>query len=260
MTTSGGAPWVYRHSPYKGATFAVHVALGDVANDLHDDEVWATQANIAAKARVSRQSANTALGILVADGFLAQLEDNAKAGKPNRYRVMYPDVEPVWSTRGVSSTATPPVSTTATGVSAPATGGVVHGDTEPKGTKAEPELPIETRAPSTVVAFDPDADNPEGEAFARFWAAYPRGHGKGAARKAWPKAVRIAGDAEVIVAGAERFAVDPNRSDEYTPHASTWLNAERWSDPPLPARSVRGAPSRRPIAERRTGTAEVDRW
>lgn len=74
--------------------------------------------------------------------------------------------------------------------------------------------------------------------FEAFWAAYPRRSAKGAARKAWPKALRAAGgDPSVIVAGAERFARDPNRVDTFTPHASTWLNAERWSDPPLPAKA-----------------------
>jgi hypothetical protein len=33
-----------------------------------------------------------------------------------------------------------------------------------------------------------------------------------------------------IIEGAKRFAQDPNRQDEFTAHASTWLNQERWSD------------------------------
>lgn len=70
--------------------------------------------------------------------------------------------------------------------------------------------------------------------FDRFWAAYPAKVAKGAARKAWPKALKAAGDAERIIAGAERYAVDPNREPGFTAHPSTWLNAERWDDDPLP--------------------------
>lgn len=77
---------------------------------------------------------------------------------------------------------------------------------------------------------------PSPPGFDAFWTVYPSKVGKGAARRAWAKAVKAAGGFEAIIAGAERFAADPNREDAFTPHASTWLNAERWDDPPLPAR------------------------
>lgn len=90
----------------------------------------------------------------------------------------------------------------------------------------------------------PPPDAPE---FVAFWEAYPNGAGKGAARKAWPKALKAAGDAEVIIQGARRFADDPNREPAFTPHASTWLNAERWLDPPLPARLDRNGRVKVPV-------------
>lgn len=83
---------------------------------------------------------------------------------------------------------------------------------------------------SPAVALDDDFD--------RWWAAYPEKRGKGAARKAWPKAlVRVQGDAERLIAAARRLDADPNRDPRYTPYPSTWLNQERWDDPPLPSRS-----------------------
>jgi DNA-binding MarR family transcriptional regulator len=85
--------------------------------------------------------------------------------------------------------------------------------------------------PSTRNAKEKDSPP---AAFDRFWAAYPAKVAKGAARKAWPKALQAAGDAERIIAGAERYAVDPNREPGFTAHPSTWLNAERWDDDPLP--------------------------
>ena len=73
--------------------------------------------------------------------------------------------------------------------------------------------------------------------FAAFWKVYPRKTEKGAARKAWDKAVKAAGgDPDRIVQGAYRYALDPNRVDEYTKTPPRWLNAECWDDDPLPAR------------------------
>jgi DNA-binding transcriptional ArsR family regulator len=83
------------------------------------------------------------------------------------------------------------------------------------------------------------------ELFDVFYAAYPRHTGRQAARRAWDKAVRDT-TPERLLAGAQRFAADPNRDPTYTPHPATWLNAGRWDDEPLPPRSV----SPRPTAAR----------
>lgn len=71
--------------------------------------------------------------------------------------------------------------------------------------------------------------------FAAFWSAYPRRTAKDAARKAWTGAIKRA-EPECIIAAARRFAADPNRVDQFTPHPATWLNQGRWDDDPLPAR------------------------
>lgn len=75
--------------------------------------------------------------------------------------------------------------------------------------------------------------------FDRFWTAYPRATAKGQARAAWPAAVKAAGGIEAVVAGAQRYRDDPNRDDRFTKHPATWLRAECWADPPLPARTDR---------------------
>lgn len=80
------------------------------------------------------------------------------------------------------------------------------------------------------------APPPSPSAFDRFWAAYPLHVGRGAAVKAFEKAQRKVA-VEVLIAGAMRFRNDPNREQGFTPHGSTWLNAERWSDDPLPSRA-----------------------
>ena len=70
--------------------------------------------------------------------------------------------------------------------------------------------------------------------FETFWATYPRKEAKRQAWKAWGKAIERAAP-ETITAGARRYAHDPNRSDQFTKHGSTWLNADGWEDEPLPA-------------------------
>jgi hypothetical protein len=78
------------------------------------------------------------------------------------------------------------------------------------------------------------------EAFAAFWAAYPRRVGKPKARTAFLQAIRHV-SAEAIIAGAKRYAEDPNRSDEFTAHPTTWIHRDGWEDAPLPARGHRQA-------------------
>jgi hypothetical protein len=112
--------------------------------------------------------------------------------------------------------------------------------------------PVANRRTSDLEGLEglttPPADNPllpvpasdaveAPHTFEHFWTAFPLRVGKGAARKAWPKAVKAAGgEAHRIIAAAVAFAVDPNRDPEFTPHPATWLNQERWEDDPLPPR------------------------
>lgn len=84
--------------------------------------------------------------------------------------------------------------------------------------------------------------------FARFWALYPRKLSKGAARKAWPKAVDRARSPEVLIEGLERFVAQVDRQKradqaegkgrktlQFVPYPATWLNQERWTDDPADA-------------------------
>lgn len=66
--------------------------------------------------------------------------------------------------------------------------------------------------------------------FDEFWASYPKKVAKGAASKAYLKALARSSPA-VILEGAKHYA--RNRKDEdptYTAHAATWLNEDRWLD------------------------------
>ena len=106
------------------------------------------------------------------------------------------------------------------------TDGVTSGEVHPPHTHPIP-IPIPIK--------DIKIANPSDSEFNLFWSIYPRKEAKGAARTAFLKACKKV-SVESIIEGAKRFAADPNRQDEFTAHASTWLNQERWSDTPLPSR------------------------
>ncbi len=76
--------------------------------------------------------------------------------------------------------------------------------------------------------------------FDRFWSVYPRREAKAAARKAWNKAI-LRVDSERILAGAAKYRDQPGREPQFTAHAATWLNADRWDDEPV----ARGSPGLR---------------
>ena len=72
--------------------------------------------------------------------------------------------------------------------------------------------------------------------FIDWYLIYPRHEGKGLAEKAYMKA-RKKVSAEVLTAGAQRYADDPNREKQFTKLPASWLNAESWDDEPLPAKT-----------------------
>jgi len=72
--------------------------------------------------------------------------------------------------------------------------------------------------------------------FDKFWEIYPKKLDKAKARKAFRSALRVA-EAETIIEGARRYANDPNLPEiQFVKYPATWLNAEAWENPPLPAR------------------------
>lgn len=68
------------------------------------------------------------------------------------------------------------------------------------------------------------------DTFDAWWAKYPRKIAKGQASLAYARACKKTSP-DVLAAAVERFA-DASKGTEpkYIPHASTWLNGERWTD------------------------------
>ena len=66
--------------------------------------------------------------------------------------------------------------------------------------------------------------------FEDWWQHYPKKTGKGQARNAYRGAVKKVTYEELIEA-ADRFSQQSQHTEkQYIPHASTWLNGERWLD------------------------------
>lgn len=72
--------------------------------------------------------------------------------------------------------------------------------------------------------------------FDEFWKVYPKKVDKGAALRAFRRAIKNT-EVSQVIDGAKRYAEDPNLPEkQYIKNPSTWLNAEAWSNPPLPKR------------------------
>lgn len=91
------------------------------------------------------------------------------------------------------------------------------------------------QTPSPQAASEPDR-------FAEFWIAYPRKDDKAKAQTAYRTARKKAPQAEII-AGAQRYAADPNRDDSFTKLPTSWLNAGSWANGPLPNRNSAPKPN-----------------
>ena len=66
------------------------------------------------------------------------------------------------------------------------------------------------------------------EQFEAFWRSYPRRVAKGAARKAWDKAIKKTTLENMLKAITEYVAKKPEKID--FKHPATWLNGECWDD------------------------------
>lgn len=86
------------------------------------------------------------------------------------------------------------------------------------------------------------------ETFEKFWKAYPRKTAKKASERAFKAAVKR-GDLEKVRAGLKAHlpywtAVAGVSNQQYIPHASTWLNGERYNDVMFVLPTAKSAPKR----------------
>lgn len=203
---------VWKHSAATNRARLVLLAIAD-----HQGEIgaWPSISTLARMVNASERSVQRDLRELEALGeLIIEPQQAPTRGKyrANRYWVNLPGI-----TLGVT-TETLGVTNTTLGVTNTALGVTTVGALTVNRTIKEP------------------LNNLGVEAFKKFWEIYPRKAGKQAAEKAFLKAIANV-DAEDVIAGATRFAEDPNLPPkQFIPHPATWLNGGCWDDEPLPDR------------------------
>jgi hypothetical protein len=229
---------VLHHSKASGA--AKLVLLG-IANHQSDSGAWPAVATLGKYAAVSDRRVQQIIRELEASG---ELLTNVQAGGRGQYKtnLYWVNVSCPVDCDGSSNHRS--------GVKSGASRGEIWSHSGVKPVSPEPlDKPLEE--PHDQNKFDRSTILDE---FKTFWDVYPRRVGKGAALKAFAKALNDA-PASLIVEGAKRYADDPNRSPAFTAHPSTWLNAARWDDEPLPERKK----SPEEVAEAMRAKREQDR-
>jgi hypothetical protein len=224
-----------------------------IADHASDDgtEAWPSQATIAAKASISIRTVQRAVNSLVENEYLWMQKGAGGSAtcredrRPHKYTInikrLRGDIETTREERGDNQSDNGATLATSTGrLSRP-----MNHPNEPS-----------NKTPDEFIRGKDDFD--------MFWNSYPLKVGKAAAKRAWDKAITIE-KPEVIIMGAYRYALDPNRHPSFTAHASTWLNAGRWADAPLPPRILTADEKRaQELAESRAKSererAETLRW
>jgi hypothetical protein len=196
--------YVWRHSPYTGTKFVIHLAIGDVVNDTNDNLLWMATDTIAQKTRANRRTVQRVIDEMVADGFLEPVKA-ATQHRPAVYRFIHKLMPTVWGDelRGDISSLRGDISSL-------------------RGGESPPELNITKEEPKHSSSSVDDG-------FTEFWAMYPRKIGKGAARTAYRRALKKTEHPNILTA-LHLYNLTRPQDPQYIPHPSTWLNQERWAD------------------------------
>lgn len=171
------------------------LALADRA-DKETGQCWPSLARLSADTEISPATIARKLNYLEDSGFI-------KRDRRDKTSTVYT----------LSQRETPTLSQTETGVSHSETGGYLTVRHEPISNNLSSNL-----------------DNILEENFGSFWTKYPKKAGKGQARKAFKAALKKATFDELMAALDPFIASQANTEQQYIPHASTWLNGERWLD------------------------------
>ena len=116
--------------------------------------------------------------------------------------------------------------------------GIGKGIGEGEGAGENPGGTAAATSPSSKSRANDERDT----AFESFWAAWPRKVARKAAVRAWASAWKSgtisAANLPAILDAVRRAAASKDWNDEggkFIPHASTWVNGERWNDAATPA-------------------------
>lgn len=193
---------VWESGPDNQGELLVLLALADFADDAGN--CWPSIATIAKKARVQDRSAIRIVRRLESAGYLKTIVGGGRHGC-NQYRINPDRLSPLTES---------------------------HPDRNDRETLTETTRNPDPPVTRTIIepSREPSLLNIGQNGFDDFWAIYPRKVAKGAARKAWDKAVKRA-PPDTIIAGTRAYADARQGQDaQYTAHPASWLNAERWTD------------------------------
>lgn len=251
--------WVLDHSPTKGSDRLVLLSLANHAgqtptSDEHGLvawEAWPGVETLQREAGLDRtRTVQEALGRLEGAGHIVRVVNGApdsrirKDRRPNLYRividhgVLCSDTRCRWC--GVPDSDIPKgdhgVPSRAERGAASRHHGVPSDDiTGCRKTAPEPSVePLLQPSEEPSLAELDLGDTERQPTFSDFWAAVPKARriGKRDAEKAWTRAIKRAGPAEII-AGMTRYATETaGRESRFIKSPAPWLNADRWLDEP----------------------------
>lgn len=226
---------VLNHSKAKGTAKVVLIGIANHLGPDASEGAWPSQARLANYANVTDRAVRNAIDELVLLGEL-KLEraggNSRNQYKPNRYWIDLRCPSECDGSLGHNRVETNVIQT----------GNICPSDRNPVSYESTNNLKLNNKEREALQSFD------------EFWTFYPRKEDKAMARKKYLKALRVE-NSQVINQGAKRYALDPNLPDEirYIKKAHTWLEAEAWSNGPLPERSKSSKP-------KETDWEAMDRW
>ena len=232
----------------------------EIAEHVYRDTGWAQffQGEAASNLGASVRGVQKSLYRIASRGHL-EIEDNSKAGRPNRYRPI------IWALETEDATAE------TTAVQAPAetaetSRGYERGSYPPPEPSFVPSTNGRSEGVRTAVRTKHLTSSKSSYSdrhgrdlqpdFEEWYAVYPKHKAKGEAERAYRRARNQGATAEVLIVGARRYEAERAGQDpKYTKHPATWLNAKCWLDPPegttVPvAKSPGPSPTNLSIAER----------
>ena len=140
------------YSPYKLAARLVHFVVADIANDDHENLLWATPRSLAEKAGVSIDTVHRAMQQMVKDGYLELVmpADNARH-HPATYHFVMPSTlnksAPQFADRSPERSANAPMRSANTPLSAPQMPEPTAFTNASGSNGKEPGAPFELQAP-----------------------------------------------------------------------------------------------------------------
>lgn len=192
----------------------VLLALADAAND--DGITWmalqskeGVKLDLLKKTSLSRRAIQGALKRLCDAGYLSRIDRPGKGV--------------IWTVKGCSTCAPDNE----------------RGAARAPGGAADAPKPLINHS-SEAKASSESAKSSE---FDEFWKCYPHKKAKGAALKAYLKARKAVDHGTLVNAVATQVRWGVWADSKYSPHASTWLNNERWADEPDANTGQAGKPS-----------------